>query len=62
MRPAGDGVPTYLLDGDGLLARFAKLLYGLGIVAQILLATHEDDGQALTKVHNLRDPLQTRAW
>lgn len=47
----------YLFGADGLLAGLAKLLGGLGVVSQILLASNKDDGQALAKVQNLRDPL-----
>ena len=56
---------AYLFRGDGLLARLAKLLNGLVVVAQILLATDEDDGKTLAEVHDLRNPLQARhvsAW
>lgn len=48
---------THLLRGDGLLAGLAELLDGLVVVAQILLAANEDDGEALAKVKNLGDPL-----
>lgn len=48
---------TYLLRGDGLLAGLAKLLNGLGIVAQILFAANEDDRQALAEVKNFGNPL-----
>lgn len=48
---------TYLLRGDGLLAGLAELLDGLGIVAQILLAANENDGQALAEVKNFGNPL-----
>jgi hypothetical protein len=46
-----------LLGRDGLLARLAQLLDGLGVVAEILLAANQNDGQALAEVQNLRDPL-----
>lgn len=48
---------TYLLRGDGLLAGLTQLLNGLGIVAQILFAANEDDGQALAEVKNFGNPL-----
>lgn len=48
---------TYLLGRDRLLAGLAELLNGLVVVSQILLATNQDDGEALTEVKNLRDPL-----
>ena len=48
---------TYLLGGDGLLARLAKLLDGLSVVAQILLAADQDDGQALAEMKNFGNPL-----
>ena len=50
---------TYLLGGDRLLARLAELLNGLLVVAKILLASDQDDGEALAEVKNLRDPLQS---
>lgn len=34
-----------------------KLLDGLGVVAQIHLAANKDDGESLTEVEDLRDPL-----
>lgn len=48
---------TYLLGRDGLLARLAKLLDGLTVVTEILLAADEDDGQALAEVQDLGNPL-----
>ena len=48
---------AYLLGRDGLLARLAELLLNLRIVAQILLAADEDDGQTLAEVKHFRDPL-----
>lgn len=48
---------NYLFRADGLLAGLAKLLGGLGVVSQILLASNKDDGQALAEVQDLRDPL-----
>jgi hypothetical protein len=50
---------TYLLGRDGLLARLAKLLNSLVVVAQILLAANQNDGEALAEVKNLRDPLSS---
>lgn len=46
-----------LLRRDGLLARLAQLLDGLGVVAEILLAANQDDGQTLAEMQNLGDPL-----
>ncbi len=50
-------VITYLLRGNGLLACLAKLLNGLGVVAEILFAANEDDRKALAEVKNLGNPL-----
>lgn len=52
------GLKTHLLRGHGLLARFAELLDGLVVIAQILLAAHENDGKALAEVKDLGNPLQ----
>jgi hypothetical protein len=49
---------TNLLGGDRLLRGLVQLLNGLLVEAQILLATDENDGQALAEVQNLGDPLQ----
>ena len=49
---------TYLFGGNGLLAGLAKLFNSLGVIAQILLASDEDDGKALAEVHDLGNPLQ----
>jgi hypothetical protein len=49
---------TYLFRRDGLLAGFAELLNGLGVVAQILFAADQDDRETLAEVKNLRNPLQ----
>jgi hypothetical protein len=49
---------TYLLGGDGLLARLAELLDGLVVVTEILLAANQDDGETLAEVQDLRDPLE----
>lgn len=48
---------TYLLRGDRLLRGLVQLLNGLGVVAEILLASNQDDGKALAEVKNLGDPL-----
>lgn len=48
---------TYLFGGNGLLAGLAELLDGLGVVAQILLATDEDNWDVTAEVENLRVPL-----
>jgi hypothetical protein len=49
---------TNLLGGDRLLGGLVQLLNGLLVEAQILLATDENDRQALAEVQNLGDPLQ----
>ena len=46
-----------LLGRDGALAGLAELLDNLGVVAEILLASDEDDGQVLAEVEHFRDPL-----
>lgn len=46
-----------LLRSHGLLRSLVQLLDGLLVVAQVLLAADEDDGQALTEVQNLGNPL-----
>ena len=48
---------TYLLGGDGLLARLAELLNRLGIITEILLAADKDDGNIFAEMHHLRNPL-----
>ncbi len=48
---------TYLFGTDGLLRNLAKLLDGLLVVPQILLAAHEDDGHVGAEVKDFRDPL-----
>ena len=52
---------AYLFRRDGLLAGLAKLLDRLLVIAQILLAADQNDGETLAEVKNLRDPLQERA-
>lgn len=47
-----------LFRRDRLLARLTQLFNCLRVVAQILLAANQDDGQALAKVQNLGNPLQ----
>lgn len=37
-----------------------QLLNGLGVVAQILLATNQDNGKALAEMENLGNPLEDR--
>ena len=49
---------TYLLGSDGALGGLVQLLNGLGVVTQILLATNQDNGEALAEVENLGDPLK----
>ena len=48
---------AYLLRSDRLLRGLVQLLDGLLVVAQILLAADEDDGQAGAEVQDLGDPL-----
>jgi hypothetical protein len=50
-------VHAYLLWRDWLLASLVKLLNGLLVVTEILLATNKDDWETRAEVHNLRDPL-----
>lgn len=50
-------VPTYLFGGDGLLGSLVQLFNGLGVVAEILLATDKDNGKTLAEVQNFGDPL-----
>lgn len=49
---------TYLLRGDGLLRGLGELFNSLGVVAQILLAANKDNGETLTEVKNLGNPLK----
>ena len=53
----GDRCKTYLFRSHGLLRGLVELLDGLGVVAEILLAADEDDGQAGAEVQDLGDPL-----
>ena len=46
-----------LFWGDWLLRSLVELFDGLLVIPEILLAAHEDDGQALAEVQDLRDPL-----
>jgi len=46
-----------LFRGNRLLAGLVKFFNSLLVVAEILLTTDENDGQALAEVKNLRDPL-----
>ena len=48
---------TDLLGGYRLLGRLVQLLDSLLVETQILLATNENDGQALTEMQDLGDPL-----
>jgi len=48
---------AYLLGRDGLLAGLAKLLNGLGVITEILLAADEDYGHITAEVENLGVPL-----
>lgn len=46
-----------LLGRDRLLARLTKLLDGLRVVSEILLATNKNDRKTLAEVKNLGNPL-----
>lgn len=48
---------TYLFGSDRALGGLVQLLNGLGVMAQILLAANEDDGETLAEMKDLRDPL-----
>lgn len=50
MTVAVSGSGTHLLGGHRLLGSLVELLDGLLVVAQILLAANQDDGQALAEV------------
>ncbi len=58
MVPAVRTARAYLLGRDGLLARLGKLLNGLLVVAQVLFAADEKDGEALAEVKHLGNPLR----
>jgi hypothetical protein len=49
---------AHLFRRHGLLAGLVQLLDGLGIESEILLAAHQDDGQAGAEVQHLGDPLR----
>lgn len=46
-----------LFRSNWLLRGLVQLLNGLGVMTKILLATDENDGEALAEVKNLGDPL-----
>lgn len=48
---------TDLFWRHGLLGSLVKLLNGLLVEAEILLAANENNGQALAEMENLGDPL-----
>ena len=48
------------LRGDGLLLVLGQLLYGRGVVPQINLGPHQQEGSLWTVVSYLRYPLQTQ--
>lgn len=50
-------VYAYLLWSNWLLGGLVELLNGLLVVAEILLASDEDDWETLAEVKDLRDPL-----
>ncbi len=47
----------YLFRADGPLGCLVQLLDCLGVVAKILFASNEDDGETLAEVKNFRNPL-----
>lgn len=51
------GGDTHLLRGDGLLAALPQLTEHLGVLPQVGLAAHQQDGDALAEVVHLRVPL-----
>ena len=48
---------TNLLFSDRTLINPPKLIDRLRVIPQVLLAADKDDGQAVAKVQDLRDPL-----
>jgi len=46
-----------LFGSNGLLACLVEFFDGLLVVAEILLAAHEDNGESLAEMQDLRDPL-----
>lgn len=48
---------TYLLGRNGLLASLAQLLNRLLVVAQVLLAANEENGDVTAEVKDLGIPL-----
>jgi len=48
---------SYLFRANGPLGGLVQLLDCLGVVAKILFASNEDDGETLAEVKNFRDPL-----
>lgn len=47
----------YSFGGNGLLVGLLQLGVGLLVITQILLAANQNDGQTLTEMKNLGDPL-----
>lgn len=60
LRPNLLGNGHTLGPGNRPLVHPGKVLDSLAIVAEILLARHEDDGETLTEVKDLGNPLRTR--
>lgn len=50
---------SYLFGGDWPLVGPSKLLNDSRVTPNVLLATNEDDGEAVTEVLDLGDPLKT---
>jgi hypothetical protein len=53
----GGRASAHLFRRHGLLAGLVQLLDGLCVESEILLAAHQDDGQARAEVQHLGDPL-----
>lgn len=47
----------YLFRCDGCLRNLPQFLYRLLVIAKILFTANEDDGETLTEVQHLGDPL-----
>lgn len=52
-----EGPSTYLILSDGCLRGLVKLFDRLRVVSEILLASDENNGQALAEMKDLGDPL-----
>ena len=49
---------AYLFRGDRLLRSFVQLFNCLRVVTEILFASNQNNGQALAKMQDFRDPLK----